>query len=364
MPRTALPGLIILLLALIPVACAHHPPAPAGAPTSPGLASASLADVDAAALQGDLREALRRLDQLPPDRLSGPDRARRDCLFRTFRDGTPDTSQVAGRFAPEVAAAYREYWTRVLLGEATREGGASELEGKLRALLARAGRSAPESATLDDVTENLGPLLLEDGYHSIRGVTLPFHELILWRRETPRTYQAPLPEGAVQVKVVFMEDFPVRGWAGYATCGRSFAGGWTTDEALFCVADAYDTSSEGFTVSYLAHEGQHFRDRSRFPAMEQPELEYRAKLVELALARTTTHALLAHFARDTSADRSLPHSHANRQVVTALSRALLGKGEPVREAAVWEALPAERISAAARALLLEDSGARAKSAGG
>lgn len=324
---------------------------------------ASLASVDAAALQGDEREALRRLERIPPDRLSERDRARRACLLRTFVERAPAAPEVMGAFAPEVAAIYRSYWTRVLLREATPEEGAAQLGARLRDLLGRAGRPPSASATLDDLTEALEPVLRADGYHSIRGVTLPFYELILWGRETPRTYDVSLPEGTIPVKVVFMDGFAVRGWSGFATCGEAFAGGWTTDDALFCVADAYDTGSETFSVSYLGHEAQHFLDGRRFPAMEQPELEYRAKLTELALARTTTRALLARFAEGMGQDRSVPHAHANRRVVEALSRALLGREAPVVEAAAWDRIPAERLSQSARDVLIEDTRARQAPAG-
>jgi len=342
---------LLAALSLLAAACVHRSTGVAVSAPPPSL----LDSVDAAALQGDEREALRRLDRIPPGRLSARDQARRACLLRTFVERDATAPEVRGAFAPEITAIYRSYWTRVLLREATTEEGAAELGARLRELLGRAGRAPPASATLDDMTEALEPVLRADGYHSIRGVTLPFHELILWRQETSRTYDVSLPEGAIPVKVVFMDGFAVRGWSGFATCGEAFAGGWTTADALYCVADAYDTGSETFAVSYLGHEAQHVLDLRRFSGIEAPELEYRAKLAELALARTTTHALLAGFAGGMGQDRSVPHAHASRRLVGALSGALLGREAPVEEAAVWDRIPAERVSQAARELLLEDT---------
>jgi hypothetical protein len=359
MPPAPRRALAALALASLASSCAHPAPpkaAPAAAPAA-DLAPPILASVDAAALDGDVREALRRLDAIPEASL-GAERERAACLRRTFGARDPAPSGVTGALAAPVAAAYRAYWTRVLLREVDAEAGAAELEARLRQVLARAGHPQPEAATLDDVTEALGPLLLADGYHSVRGVTLPYHELILWRGESTRTYDVALPEEAVAVQVVFMEGFALRGWSAFATCGSSFAGGWTTDDALYCAADAYDTASETFAVSYLGHEAQHFLDRRRWPGMEQPELEYRAKLAELALARTTGRALLARFGEQMGEDRRVPHAFANRRVVADLSRALLGSRGAAPDAGALEGVPAPELARAARALLLADSAAR------
>ena len=338
--------------------CLHHPPQPPAASAPP-----SLEEVDAAALQGDEREALRRLARIAPDRLPDPERARRACLLRTFVEHAPAAPEVTGTFAPEIAAIYQAYWSRVLLGEATPEAGAAELQVALRGLLERAGRPPPAAATLDDLTEALGPVLEADGYHSIRGVTLPYHELILWRRETARAYQVSLPEGQVAVKVVFMDGFAVRGWSGFATCGASFAGGWTTDEALYCVADAYDTGSETFQVSYLAHEGQHFRDRATFPGWSNPSWSTAPSSPSWRSPAPRRAASLARFAGGMGDDRSSPHAWASRRVVAALSRALLGATGPVADETAWAAVPVERVNAAARELLLEDSRERSAAGG-
>jgi hypothetical protein len=119
---------------------------------------------------------------------------------------------------------------------------------------------------------------------------------MLWKIQSPRTYHINLPEREVDVHVVFMDSFVSLGWAGYATCGRSHTGGWATKDSLYAVVSAYDTTSEQFRVSYLAHEGKHFSDYSEFPQLEQPELEYRAKLTELAASDQSTHALIKAFA--------------------------------------------------------------------
>jgi hypothetical protein len=109
------------------------------------------------------------------------------------------------------------------------------------------------------------------------------------------------------------------------------------------VAPAWDLSSEGYTISLLAHEAQHFSDYRRYPKLAQTDLEYRAKLTEVALAETTQRSLLDMFSSQATRDRRLPHPFASYWVVERLRARLL--------ASDWAALPSESIRRAARAEL-------------
>jgi hypothetical protein len=148
------------------------------------------------------------------------------------------------------------------------------------------------------------------------------------------------------------------GWLGYAICDFHHTGGWATPERLFAVRSAYDLDAESFKVSYLAHEGQHFSDYRRFPTLTQPDLEYRAKLVEIAKARSSLYDLLAAFIANGSDSREQPHPWADRQVVNQLAASVLD-GAPA-SAEAFRRVPAERINAAAAALLQQDTAQRAK----
>ena len=200
-----------------------------------------------------------------------------------------------------VLGTYREYWLRSLREEEPATANERWLLDSLNALLQRHGTGA--SATLDSIESPLTRLIEPGGYHVLLGVTSPLRELMLWKSETEKTYRVKLPEGTQPVTVVFMDDFASLGWAGFATCDRHHTGGWTKPDRLYAVRSAYDLQSENFHVSYLAHEAQHFSDNHRFPRLDrQDELEYRAKLVELAEADSTVYDLLETFASNTSRD--------------------------------------------------------------
>jgi hypothetical protein len=134
------------------------------------------------------------------------------------------------------------------------------------------------------------------GWHALFGQTLPLREFMLWKTQTRRHYDVQLPQSVQAVTVVFMDDFASLGWAGFATCDRAHTGGWTKPDVLYAVRSVYDLDSEDFRVGFLAHEAQHFRDHANFPVLEQPELEYRVKLIELASGRTTLYQTLDAFA--------------------------------------------------------------------
>jgi hypothetical protein len=323
----------------------------AGSSTAPGTADALMRSALADALQANGRAALLALRSLDATQLAPRYAATRSCMLGRLgaRQAPPVT--VPDRFVAGVLLSYQEYWMRSLLAEHA----AAQNEAWLLAALNRqmAGAGGGKAANMDELERALEPVLLAHGYHALLGLTRPLRELMLWKSQAEARYQVTLPEGEQPVVVVFMDDFATLGWAGFATCDRHHSGGWTKPERLYAVRSAYDLDSEEFRVSYLAHEAQHFADSQRFPALEdQAQLEYRAKLVELATARTSAYELLEAFAGNTSADPAIPHSFANARLVHDLSQRLLPGGSTPF---AWQAIPVSSINAAAAALLREDS---------
>lgn len=329
--------------------------APGQASPPAGPVIARMADVYAKGLQGDMAAGLDLLGRIPEAGLTAEDQAARKALLERFEAGKAPALDIPEPFTREVATLFLGYWRRGLLGLVRPAEGEAELFDALNALLARYGRTVDGAASLGDLDEALHARLREDGYFALTGRTPPFRELMLWRRETVRDYQVELPESTQDVKVVFLVDFRLLGWAGYATADAYHSAGWAKPDALYCVQESYDLDSESFRVSYLAHEAQHFADGRQFPDLEAPELEYRAKLVELGRADETLPGLLDQFSRQASDDRASPHAFANFRAMRRISQRLSGDDSAWQDPAKRAAWEPSAIRKVALELLLEDS---------
>ncbi len=302
-----------------------------------------------AALQGDADAALQALDAVPADQFGDFAGEYRRCMHGRFdRDAPPDLSgAIDDAFARDVLWTYQAYWWHALKAPQARDAQAEALLRRLRTLVGPAADDARDFETLEPL---LAAKLLEHGFHALQGLTPPLRELMLWRSEDVREYDLALPEGPQHVTVHLLDDFAAWGWSHYARCGLGSNGGWTTDQAIFAVRPAYpDLQDENYRVSLLGHEGQHFADKQRWK-LENWELEYRAKLTELALAREHSPALLEKFSRDQGDDENVPHAYANKHLLAVLRRQLhLDEGADLRK------VPTPQLQAAARAVLLEDT---------
>jgi len=306
---------------------------------------------DRMALSGDLSRARDLFDE------SGQEASERERLLaRAFEDrfGVPQTATLPGsrRFSEQVAEIYRAYWRTTLL----RETGDPELQ--LRTALARllAADSGIEAKDRDPVSTVLATLSARKIHHDERPGP-PMRDLLMWREERSARYAVRLTDGTRHVRVRFIDDVLLRGWKDYASLGRISTTGWAHDGELYCLADAYETSSEAFSVSFLKHEARHLADLERFPHMKPADLEYRAKLTELAYAHQSMEHLLSAFAAKAEDDASEPHPAANWRVIRNLYRALHDADLPAGFNA-WDALNVARVNRAARMLLEQDTRTR------
>jgi hypothetical protein len=347
----------IVLCLLLPQA--GSAPAAAATGVAEDRAETAMRAALADALQARGTAALMALRSLDATQLSARDSATRACMLQRLGARRPPAVNLPDPFVAGVLASYQEYWWRSLLAEQPPARNEAWLLAALNRRVASAGTRA--AANMEQLESALEPVLLAHGYHALLGMTRPLHELMLWRSEVQTRYQVSLPEGEQPVVVVFMDDFATLGWAGFATCDRHHSGGWTKPEGLYAVRSAYDLDSEEFRVSYLAHEAQHFADGERFPKLDdQAQLEYRAKLTELATARTSAYELLDAFAANTSEDPSVPHSFANGRLVHDMARRVLPAGN---RSGAWTDVPVATINAAAAALLREDTARLERTAG-
>ena len=346
---------VVVLLTGSELSSADHPSADANstnlsAPSTRAVDHDSLERAFASALQANGKEALSILLPLDSRNLGDSDNQARACMIMRLSKHTLATSTTNDAFVPQLLAAYQEYWRRSLLGEHSAKDNEKWLLKALnRAVTTFTSRPA---ASMDDIEPILESLVLKRGYHSLFGVTSPLREFMIWQVETEKRYDVALPEGPQAVTVVLMDKFASLGWAGFATCDRQHTGGWAKPDRLYAVASAYDQSSEDYRVSYLAHEGQHFSDLQRFQNLTQAELEYRAKLTELALAKSTLYELLESFSGNEGDDIRVPHSYANGHVVSDMALRLGFQRNSLHN---WRGIAIDRINQVAATLLREDT---------
>jgi hypothetical protein len=332
-------------------ACALTGPGARPPPVAPSSAEA-LAAVKAAAgalMQADAPRALAALREVPAVEFAGRDAEFRACVIERLGGDAPSASGVStpGPFARGLLAAYRAYWWRVLTRSGTRESEEARLLHAARELL-----GAP---AVEETSEALEPLvaarLRSEGLHALQGRTAPLLELMLWTREEERRYDVALPETSHATRVLLLDGFLSLGWAEWATCGRHSAGGWASADVLRAVRPRYRSlDGEEFRVTFLGHETQHLSDLERHPGLASWELEYRAKLTELALAVETRGKLLDRFEESQGDDPDVPHAYANRRVLADLRARLgLAPGADLAKTSV----PA--LQQAAAAVLRDDS---------
>jgi hypothetical protein len=258
----------------------------------------------------------------------------------------PPTPTPSDPFARRVLRAYQDYWRAALLRRDDRTTAEAALLATLQRLLGR-----DDLADMDALEPELASRLRQSGLYSLQGMTGPLRELMLWSKQEALDVRVQLPEEAHTTTVMLLDDFSSLGWSDFATCHRRGTGGWATTDALFAVRPRYaNLDGEVFRVTFLGHETQHFADYSRFPGLAQWELEYRAKLTELALTNETRASVLGKFTEDQGDDPQSPHAYANKRVLAALRQRL---ALPVD--APLDALDVSTLQSAAAAELRADS---------
>jgi hypothetical protein len=255
----------------------------------------------------------------------------------------------------QIANTYRQYWSAKLLGipEATDE----QLFEDLAMILERpplADGAAPRDP--DVVFGALLELIEAEGLYATSFYLNGMYGLKIWEEQSSEMHQISLPNETIDVEVVRIENYLLRGMNSYFTLNAYADGGWVaTNQKVYCNVDEYDFDSEKFLVSFLKHEGQHYADLKKFPNLTGADLEYRSKLVELMYCTDAIrYALLKKFVLNASGeDRAFSHAYANRNLIQNLSQILFD--EPyVEDLDSWDSISFKRVNAAAKALFEEN----------
>jgi len=302
------------------------------------------------ALQGDLSAAESIFTSINPDtasifdiNLASQFQARFIAQSENLSPGTSDA------FTDAVVSSYREYWIGTLMGYMSSQGGEDFLRASLRRNIIQLG-PAEHSSRASDIFEFVGEIFDEKGVHYLDTPAPPLRDLFLWNTEENRKYPVRLTDRTQKVSVTFVSDIYSRGWKQYATLGLVATTGWVEGGRLYCVESAYDRISENFEVSYLKHESRHLADFERFPGLQSADLEYRAKLTELAFAANSAEHLLNDFTKKSANNPASPHAYANYRVTREIYREMFDKPFPA-SGNPWQEINTQSVNKAARDLL-------------
>lgn len=333
-------SIIVTLLLWFP-ACASRAATEPVDPTNPVDAYIALS------IQGDLSDAVEWFARYPPEQF--PELASLAGAFHArFSQGAPTTPAGTDGLAQNVVTAYASYWKAGLLDPDGAPDGERRLFEELSAVLPPG--TGDQALDAETIRPRLEQALTTEGLHVFEGPTLTLRDLFLWQTQHSRPFEVQLTDGVVEVTVHFMDDFLVQGWKDYASLGLATTTGWVEDGELYCLAWAYDTGSENFEVSYLQHEARHLADLERYPGMGATELEYRAKLTELAFANRTLERILEDFTAKAAENPASPHAMANWRVVRDVYWSLYGSELP-EDFAGWGTVRTGQVNRVARQLL-------------
>lgn len=304
------------------------------------------------AIQGDLSTAQKLFDETDFTRHDSELPSRHNARFvHQTEDLLPATGD---EFADQVILAYRNYWAHTLTGRLTPQEGQSFLWNSLVALLQPSDE--PAYAENDStIYIKTGALLQEKGFFYLEAEAPPLRDLFLWKNEETIEYAVGLTDQSQVVEVTFMSDIYSMGWKEFATLGLVATTGWVEGKRLYCVGRSYDRSSENFRVSYLKHESRHLADFERFPGLSSSELEYRAKLTELAFASTTLNDLLIDFTNNSAPNPESPHAFANYRVTKSIYQEIHDAPMP-KSTNPWQSVDPIIVNRAARILLEHNTG--------
>lgn len=211
------------------------------------------------------------------------------------------------------------------------------------------------SATIVDDAE-LGRVITDQGFHCKFLLMNGMQDILIWKKQSNTRYFVELPTDSIEVSVVNIEDYVLKGMLNYASCDDVEIGGWASisDTSLFCNKDTYRVKSENFKVSYLKHESIHFVDLQRYPNLQSADLEYRAKLIELSYCtENTIYDRLYEFivgASDETPEN--PHPYANYQLIHRLSMRFFSV-DFEQDYSKWKAISVEEINTASLAIFEE-----------
>jgi hypothetical protein len=255
-----------------------------------------------------------------------------------------------------ISNIYREYWRTELLKNKPEDRTDSTLYKNLTNYIISNQLSSLSKDSLTKSIKNgseLKKILDREGFKSKFLYRNGFQDLLIWNKESIKKYEVILPKDTINTVVIFIENYNLKGYDGYATFNSVEPGGWALKESatLYCNKSEYNLASEKFEISYLKHESLHFTDLNEYPNLSITDLEYRSKIIELMYCteKTINDRIVEFLNGASSVNRNHSHAYANYILIKNLSK-LLFASEYVSDYNKWKQLPVETINNAASAL--------------
>lgn len=310
------------------------------------------------ASNGDVLLTLSRLDSV--DRFRNPLINRKyQKLKKSYHSRFSETNETAevlskNEVINDICTFYRDYWkTKMLEAHLNSDSILYKnlfhylVNNKLTTLsFDELSKTIKDDSELTRVIEN-------EGFHCKFFLINGIQDLLIWDKQSQSKYTVQLPEAKIDINVIFIENYVLRGASDYATFGYSQIGGWASnnDSSLFCNKGTYKLNSEKFQYSYLKHESMHFVDIKNYPNLEPADLEYRAKLIELIYCteKSIYKRLDEFIMRASNESREDAHPFANYHLICQLSKKLFNN-EFEADISKWKSLTPEEINKASHEL--------------
>jgi hypothetical protein len=304
------------------------------------------------ALNTDISSAL-KIMEIPDTSLSEYEKGFKTNFENRFKYSS-DKSDYIDNIEPKarpLLEVYHSYWRKALLD--VNKNYDTLLTISLIEFLKKNYKPASSlniSSQDEDINNILTAYITSLGYKTTGfGKTGRLIDLLIWKNQNDTIYNFNIFGDTINVNVTFMDNFITLGWEEYATLGIYYPGGWADDKGLYCVKKAYDLQSETFLISYLAHEGTHFSDYKKFAGLPGNELEYRAKLTELSLAKETLYQTIDFFIKTAVKGSDSPHANADYAVISDLSEMLFNE-EFESDYYKWKSVSTDSINSASHKL--------------
>lgn len=304
------------------------------------------------AANGDVSLTLSRMDSV--DKFSNPlvnlkyQKTKKKYTARFLGDIESSKTSCKNEVIDNICSIYQDYWKIKL--QKTPVNCDSILYNKLSHYLVENELTELNldelSKTIKDDSE-LTRVIENEGYYCKFFLINGIQDILIWDKQSRSTYSIDLPENNIEVSVVFIENYVLKGAADYATFGHSLIGGWASnlDSSLFCNRGTYKLKSEKFQYSYLKHEALHFIDMIDYPNLESADLEYRAKLIELIYCtEKSIYKRLDEFIIGSSNEnRNNSHPYANYHLLSQLSEKFFDVAFEA-DISKWKSIPPDEIN--------------------